>query len=91
MKSKVLPASVHEHKNGVTVKVTPFFAAGFIRLKPFGFPVFFFHFFCMRLKQLQRPRPDAGEFCRIRIRKSAFDSGRSERMTVVCFTFIRFR
>ena len=57
----------------------------------FLFPVFFFHFFCMCMKQLQCPCLDAGEIRLIRIGKLEFEPRRSYRMTVICSAFIRFR
>ena len=54
-------------------------------------PVFFFHFFRMYRKQLQRPFLYAGEVCLIRICKLALDPCRSYRMAVTFSAFIRCR
>ena len=55
------------------------------------FPIFFFHFFRMCMKQFLCPCLDAGEICLIRIGKLAFEPRGSYRMTVIRFAFIRFR
>ena len=52
-------------------------------------PVLFFHFLCVRIKQLQRPHLDTGKLRLIRIRKLTLDPCRSNRMTVAFPAFVR--
>ena len=54
----------------------------------FLFFIFFFHLFCMRMKQFQRSCLNAGELRLFRICKLEFNPRRSYRVTVTYFAFI---